>query len=491
MASPAKLSDLPDRTDVLVVGAGPAGLTMAVSLAQLGVDCVIIDRKPGVAAGSKAAAVQPRTLEYLHRVGVATPLVDDGIRGDGFTAKDGDRTLLRASYGSLYSPYPYLLLVGQQQTEYRLEQRLQALGGVVHRSVRMLSMVEDFPGSTVTVAGAEGGVRAIHARYVIGCDGVHSTVRQRAGIGFRGHAPEQLFALADVELERWPTEDPEAIFYFSAHGLLLVSPLPGRQMRVVASVSDPNTNLTADDVEQLLSMRGSSSLDSPRVRRVVAASTHQVQQRVAEQLSTSNIFLAGDAAHTHSPAGGQGMNTGIQDAGNLAWKLEAVLSGRAAPGLLDTYATERRPVAERVIAFTSQLTSLATLPDPDQVTLRNDAIAAVAAVPNAQDWLARHLSQLDIAYSDRSDTDELSAGQRVPPELCPADDLSWTIIAPDEDMMDHLEGVAIISSVPVPRTIFVRPDGYVASEAMISELFGIGRVARKGEQNITGSRLSV
>jgi 2-polyprenyl-6-methoxyphenol hydroxylase-like FAD-dependent oxidoreductase len=490
MTSPAKLSDLPDRTDVLVVGAGPAGLTMAVSLVQLGVDCVIIDRKPAVAAGSKAAAVQPRALEYLHRIGVAAPLVDDGIRGGGFTAKDGDRTLLRASYGSLDSPYPYLLLVSQQQTETRLEQRLQALGGVVHRSLRMLSMVDDFPGSTVTVADAEGGLRAIHARYVIGCDGVHSTVRQRAGIGFRGHAPEQLFALADVELERWPTEDPEATFYFSAHGLLLVSPLPGRQMRVVASVSDPNTNLSAGDVEQLLSMRG-SSLDSPRVRRVVAASTHQVQQRVAEQLSTSNIFLAGDAAHTHSPAGGQGMNTGIQDAGNLAWKLHAVLSGRATPGLLDTYSTERRPVAERVIAFTSQLTSLATLPDPDQVALRNDAIAAVAAVPNAQDWLARHLSQLDIAYSDRTYTDELSAGQRVPPDLCPADDLSWTVIAPDEDKIDHLDGVAIISSLPVPRPIFVRPDGYIASEAMISELFGIGRVACEGDQNMAAPRISV
>jgi hypothetical protein len=270
-----------------------------------------------------------------------------------------------------------------------------------------------------------------------------------------------------------------------------LEPLPGRQMRVVASVSDPNTNLTADEVEQLLSMRGSGSLDSPRVRRVVAASIHQVQQRVAEQLSTSNIFLAGDAAHTHSPAGGQGMNTGIQDAGNLAWKLDAVLSGRATPALLDTYATERRPVAERVIAFTSQLTSLATLPDPAQVTLRNDAIAAVAAVPNAQDWLARHLSQLDIAYSDRSDADELSAGQRVPPELCPADDLSWTIIAPDEHMRDHPEGVAIINSLPVPRPIFVRPDGYVASEAMISELFGIGTVAGEGAHKIAASRLSV
>jgi hypothetical protein len=182
------------------------------------------------------------------------------------------------------------------------------------------------------------------------------------------------------------------------------------------------------------------------------------------------------------------MNTGIQDAGNLAWKLHAVLSGRATPSLLDTYTAERRPVAERVIAFTSQLTNLATLSDPHQVTLRNDAIAAVAAVPNAQDWLAHHLSQLDIAYSDRSDADELSAGQRIPPGLCPADDLSWTLITPDEATIHHPDGVKVIASPQVPRPIFVRPDGYIASTAMISELFG---VARERDENMAAPRGSV
>jgi 2-polyprenyl-6-methoxyphenol hydroxylase-like FAD-dependent oxidoreductase len=467
---------LPGSTDVLIVGAGPAGLAMAASLAQLGVDCVVIDRKPELATGSKAAAVQPRTLEYLHRLGVAAPLIDDGIQGRGFAARDGDRVLLRASFDSLDSPYPYLLLIGQQQTEYRLEERLRALGGAVHRAVRMVGMVDDYPGTTVTVADADGGLRAIHARYVIGCDGVHSMVRQRAGIGFPGDAPEQVVAVADVEFDQWPADDRDTTFFFSTRGLLLVSPLPKGQVRIVASVPGDTPELSADDLEQLITQRGSSSLAALRVTRVVSASTYRVQQRIADRLSASNVFLVGDAAHTHSPAGGQGMNTGIQDAGNLAWKLHAVLSGRAAPSLLETYTAERRPVAEQLIGFTGQLMGLSMVSGHEQVELRNDAIAAVSQVPNTQEWLALKLSQLDVGYADRRSDDELSAGHRVPPSLCPIDTLSWAVVTPDDDRSAYPEGVVVIRSPEVPRAIFVRPDGYVASDAMVSEALHAGGI---------------
>jgi 2-polyprenyl-6-methoxyphenol hydroxylase-like FAD-dependent oxidoreductase len=465
---------LPVSTDVLIVGAGPAGLTMAASLVQLGIECVVVDRKPDLAAGSKAAAVQPRTLEYLHRLGVAEPLIDDGIQGRGFTARDGDRVLLRASFDSLDSPYPYLLLIGQQQTEYRLEERLRALGGVVHRSVRMVAMVDDYPGTTVTVATADGSLRAIHARYVIGCDGVHSVVRQRAGIGFPGDAPEQVVAVADVEFDQWPPDDRDTTFFFSAHGLLLMSPLPKGQVRVVASVPGNTPEPSAHDFEQLISQRGSSSLAGLRLTRVVSAATYRVQQRIADRLSASNVFLAGDAAHTHSPAGGQGMNTGIQDAGNLAWKLHAVLSGRAAPRLLDTYAAERRPVAERLVAFTSQLMGLSMVSGRHQVELRNDAIAAVSQVPSAQEWLALQLSQLDVGYADRRSDDQLSAGHRMPPALCPIDNLNWAVVTPDDGRSAHPDGVTVIRSAKVSRDVFVRPDGYIAGDAMVSEVLHVG-----------------
>jgi 2-polyprenyl-6-methoxyphenol hydroxylase-like FAD-dependent oxidoreductase len=466
---------LPGSTDVLIVGAGPAGLAMAASLVQLGVDCVVIDRKPELATGSKAAAVQPRTLEYLHRLGVAASLIDDGIQGRGFTARDGDRVLLRASFDSLDSPYPYLLLIGQRQTEYRLEERLRALGGVVHRPVRMIAMVDDYPGTTVTVADADGSLRAIHARYVIGCDGVHSMVRQRAGVGFPGDAPEQVVAVADVEFDQWPPDDRDTTFFFSSRGLLIVSPLPKGQVRIVASVPGDTPELSGRDLEQFISQRGSSSLAGLPVTRVVSASTYRVQQRIADRLSASNVFLAGDAAHTHSPAGGQGMNTGIQDAGNLAWKLHAVLSGRAAPSLLETYSAERRPVAERLVAFTGQLMGLSMVSGREQVELRNDAIAAVSQVPNAQEWLALKLSQLDVGYADRRSDAELSAGHRAPPALCPVDDLKWAVVTPDDDRNAYPDGVVVIRSPKVPRPIFVRPDGYIASDAMVSEALHAGR----------------
>jgi 2-polyprenyl-6-methoxyphenol hydroxylase-like FAD-dependent oxidoreductase len=432
---------------------------------------LVIDRKPALAAGSKAAAVQPRTLEYLQRLGVAAPLIDDGIEGRGFAAQDGDRVLLRASYGSLNTPYPYLLLVGQQQTEYRLEERLRALGGVVHRSVRMIAMVDDFPGTTVTVATAGGELRAIQARYVIGCDGVHSAVRQRAGIGFPGDSPEQLVAVADVEFDRWPHDNCDTTFFFSARGMLLVSPLPLGQVRVVASVPANAAVPTADDVEELIAQRGSSALASLQVTRVVSAATYRAQQRVADRMSTSNVFLAGDAAHTHSPAGAQGMNTGIQDAANLAWKLHAVLTGGAAPALLDTYAAERLPVAQRLIAFTGQLGGLSMVSGPDQVALRNDAIAAVSQVSGAEHWLVQQLSQLDVGYADRRSDDEFSAGHRIPPALCPADDLNWSVVTPAEDRNDYPAGVSVIECAKVPRPLYVRPDGYVAGDALVSQVF--------------------
>ena len=463
----------PTQTDVLIVGAGPAGLTLGVTLAALDVDHVIIDPKPAVAPGSKAAAIQPRSLEYLDRIGLAERLIDDGLRGGGFAAVDGDRPLLRMSYEGIRSPYPFLLLISQQQTEIRLEERLNELGSRVFRTIRLLDMVDEFPGSAATVVAEDGSVNVITARFVIGCDGLHSTVRQRRGLTFPGDAPTHLFALADVVLDGEDIAGLDTTFSFSPHGMLITSALPGGQLRVVASVPPGTAAPDAADVARLLTERGPRWAAEASVKTIAAGSTYQVQQRVVSEMRAGNAFLVGDAAHTHSPAGGQGMNTGIQDAANLGWKLHHVLTGRVDEHLLDTYNAERHPVAEQLIALTAQLMGLAMITDPATASLRNSLFAAAAGVPGAADWLANKLSQLDIAYPATQPHDTM-AGRRVDPRIAASRDVSWTVVTPPgAEVVDAPEDVFVTTSDMVDELIAVRPDGVAADRELAAEALGI------------------
>jgi 2-polyprenyl-6-methoxyphenol hydroxylase-like FAD-dependent oxidoreductase len=462
---------LPRRTDVLIVGAGPAGLTLAASLRQLGVDHVVVDRNADVQPGSKAAAVQPRSLEYLERIGISERLVQAGERGRGFRLHDREQTLLYASYDDLDTPYPFVLLASQQTTEEHLARRLEELGGMVFRGHRFLGLIPDFPGVTATIAGADGVLRAVDARYLVGCDGVYSTVRSAAGIAFPGDAPEQLFALADVRLS--PGSEAAAphdtTFFLSSAGMLLVSPLADGKHRIVASAAPGSAAPTAGDVRRLLAERG-PQVGGTQVTEVVAASTYRVQERVAERFSEGPVFLVGDAAHTHSPAGGQGMNTGIQDAGNLAWKLHTVLTGVAPAALLDSYHSERHPVAAALVAFTSQFTKLANLRDPAACQRRNTVLTATSGTPGITDWIAAKLSQLDIDYTPEPADGSPHVGERVSPTSVPAADLHWTLALPDQAEAQETgeqHGPLAIRHVPgLPTTLLVRPDGYLAARSV-------------------------
>ncbi|MFI1801349.1 FAD-dependent monooxygenase [Streptomyces sp. NPDC020379] len=471
--SPA-VHSLPCRTDVLVSGAGPSGLTLAASLRRLGVDHVLIDRDAGIRPGSRAAAVQPRTLEYLDRIGVGAALVERGKKGRGFCLRDRDRILLRACYDHLDTPHPYMLLASQQTTEEILTRRLVELGGGVHREHRLMGFTADFPGVTATVAGPDGIARVVSARYLVGCDGVHSTVRTAAGIAFPGDSPEQLFALADVRLTpgRQTAASEDAAFCLSEAGLLLMSPLADGLHRLVAPVPPGTTAPDAGDVERLLATRGPAG-ERNRVLEVVAASTYRAQERVAERFRAGPVFLAGDAAHTHSPAGAQGMNTGMQDAGNLAWKLHAVLSGTAPETLLDSYHRERQPVAAQLVAFTSTFARIAALAGPAASRRRNALLAAAAATPGITDWLASTLAQLDIAYTSEPDLGTPRPGTRVSPLAVPPDGLHWTLALPGTPrraITADRQGALAVRYVPdLPTTLLVRPDGYLAAAGVPSD----------------------
>ncbi|MGV9777093.1 FAD-dependent oxidoreductase [Streptosporangium sp. NPDC003464] len=376
---------LPTSTDVLVIGAGPTGLTVAVSLAGQGFDVTVVDNQAAGDNTSRAAVVHARTLEVLEPLGVAGRLAAQGIRAPRFTIKDRDRVLVPVRFDTLPTRYPYTLMVSQAVTERTLLERLTELGGRVARPYTLESLTQD--GEAVTAVFAGGAT--VTAKYAVGADGMHSTVREQAGIGFTGGQYAESFSLADVRLTGGVPDD-EVILYFSPAGLVVVAPLPDGTHRIVATVDEAPAEPDTAFVQALLDSRGPER-DRAVVREVVWGSRFRVHHRVADAYRAGRVVLAGDAAHVHSPAGGQGMNTGIQDATALGEALLGALKGDQ--GALDAYAAARRPVAEQVVAFAGRLTRLATV-DKRLRPVRNLVLRTLARVPAFRRGLAWRLSGL-------------------------------------------------------------------------------------------------
>jgi 2-polyprenyl-6-methoxyphenol hydroxylase-like FAD-dependent oxidoreductase len=373
-------------TDVLVVGAGPTGLTVAAALIARGHRAIVVDKLPEGQNTSRAAAVNARTLEVLEDLDVARRMVKAGLIAPRFTMREGPRTLIPVDFSQLPTEHPYTLMLSQADTERLLLERLHELGGDVQRPTTLTRITQDATGITAVFDDGE----SIRASYAVGADGMHSTVREQAGIGFAGTEFAESFALADVRVTGEAPRD-QVILFYAKDGLNVLAPLPDGVFRVVAPTPDAPPEPSAAFVQSLLDTRAFGP-GQTQVTELLWGTRFHIHHRVADSYRAGRLLLAGDAAHVHSPAGGQGMNLGITDAIALAGALSAVLHG-CPEQALDAYSASQRQRAEQVLKLTGRLTRIATLPRPLR-PIRNSAMRLAARVPAVRRQLAFQLSGL-------------------------------------------------------------------------------------------------
>jgi len=380
----------PTVEDVVIVGAGPTGLTLGAELRRLGVPALILDKQAAGENTSRACVVHARTLEVLEGIGATPELLRHGLIVPTFRIRDRSHVLATISFKDLETAYPYTLMCPQDRVERILLQRLQSFGGDVKRPTDVLEIRSFGNDLQLDVTGGERG-QTIQAKWVVGCDGAHSFVREQAAIPFEGGAYNESFILADVEMD-WPLERDEVTLFSSEKGLMVVAPLPDNRFRIVATVEQASPQPSISDFQAVLKDRG--PVDAAlTIRHMVWSSRFRIQHKVAKTLRQGRILLAGDAAHVHSPAGGQGMNTGIQDAISLASALHRTLRD-GDDTILDTWQKDRLKVAHSVVGMTDRMTKVATVQSPVLRALRNTAVEIIGNIPFATHAAAEILSEL-------------------------------------------------------------------------------------------------
>ncbi|MFG3055045.1 FAD-dependent monooxygenase [Kitasatospora sp. NPDC048239] len=394
---------------VIVVGAGPVGLWLAAELRLGGVPVTVLEARTERDPHSKALTVHPRTLEVLAFRGIV-----DRFVASGRPLPDGHFALLddRVDFRTLDTPFPFTLALAQARTEELLEEHAVAAGARVLRGHRVTGLTQDADGVTVQVAGPDGEER-LRAAYVVGCDGTRSTVRTAAGIDFPGTGTTTWGWLCDVVLDEPPARP---LNVSGQNGGVMVLPLPGGVHRLLGG--DPDyvrverpEDLTIEALRTKVSRIAGTDfgMRDPRWISVFGNATHQ-----AAQYRSGRVLLAGDAAHMHFPAGGAGLNVGIQDATNLGWKLAAEVAGTAPEGLLDSYHAERHPVGADLLLITRAQTALVTAYTPEGQALRTLLSELIAEVPEFSDNLAGRLSALAVAYPSTDPQAHPLTGGRAP-----------------------------------------------------------------------------
>ncbi|GAA2302189.1 FAD-dependent oxidoreductase [Nonomuraea roseoviolacea subsp. roseoviolacea] len=458
-------------TDVLIVGAGPTGLTLACDLARRGVACRVIDRAEGPSTASRAKTIQPRALEVADDLGVADRVLEAGVVHVPTRHYDRDRVVSEAvevAVGMAVPGVPYApVWLSQPRFEHILRDRLTELGGTVEWGAAASAVEQDGDSVEVTMRTAAGEQR-VRARYVVGCDGGRSTVRDQIGARLEGVSyGDHRWWLGDVRIDGLD-QRCQHLWMSPEHGILSLFPLPGSdvwQFQASVPADDPDpVQPSLDLFRQIFAER--AGLPGVTIEDASWLSLYRINVCLADRYRAGRVFLAGDAAHIHSPAGGQGMNTGVQDAYNLGWKLAAVLDG-ADPGLLDSYESERRPVARAVL---------------DDSTSRLKAVTRAAAHgdgSSAQRGLTGDFTTgLTIAYPDSaltrplpsSDPARVRPGDRAPDAVChdPATGQAirlfdllrgphWTLLTFDRGLAAPHDAIGDPLAVPL-RTVRVTTD---------------------------------
>lgn len=476
---------------VLVVGAGPTGLITALSLARRGVPVRIIDKKEGPARESRAMGLHARTLEFYRQFGFGDEVVKRGVVASTIHFRAGDRDVARismADMGKGISPYPFMLAFAQDEHERFLLDRLGDLGVNVQWGATLTGLVERGDSVEATVTDGASVGQSTYA-YVVGCDGAHSRVREILGIGFPGGVSEGLFYVADATVAG--AERGDIYLGFRKAGLALKIPVRSTGAQRLIGVVPTNLRLKEDigfedlraHIEHLLGIH---------IGEVNWFSTYRVQHRVAERFRSGRVFIAGDAGHIHSPAGGQGMNTGIGDAVNLSWKIADVLRGRADSALLDTYEAERIPFARSLIATTDRvfqfLVDDGRAAQAVRVHLLPRIVGTLAKFSVARRKMFKTVSQTRISYRacdfNRGEAGAIHGGDRLPwitnadgDNFEPLRSLDWQVHVYGDahpDLMAAADNVGLrvhrfpwsdaaeVAGVSRDAAYLVRPDGYVA-----------------------------
>ncbi|WDO08223.1 FAD-dependent monooxygenase [Streptomyces murinus] len=456
--------------EVLIAGAGPTGLLLANELGLAGVRAAVAERLPHRTGHSKALNLQPRTAEVLDCRGWLAPVLDRSLT----LLPAGHFAGLPLDYSALDTAFPHQVGIPQARVEEFLEDHLAQYGVPVLRGRELTSLRQDADGVTATLRGADGTESTCRARYLVGADGGRSTVRHLLGTPFPGRDGRIGMAVADIELapvdggsdspgEPWQlpdlTPDPAGVAFLlplgdGVHRLILGGP---EQQGV-----DRDAPVTDDEVRAALAR----CPGPPRALRAVRwASRFTDASRQAERYAEGRVLLAGDAAHIHAPAGGQGLNLGMQDAFNLGWKLAATLRGRAPDGLLATYHAERHPVGARVLANT-QAQMVLTLPDPDAMVVR-ELLTDLLTVPEANRRVAAMIAGTDIRYPMPGAPDHPLLGARAPGVRLPGGrgallaDAASAVTAAASAWADRVDRLDRGPLADEGEALLVRPDGYV------------------------------